>query len=193
MSKPTTSHSESVHGSPPDGEEALEPTREPARDADRELPPELEAIADRVPGPDPIGEALPDGLALARVISVTAEGVDVRVGDRFARAELDGALDPVVLRTALERGEPVLVERLAGRVTIVGALRVQATPGVDKMREIHLEAETIHLTGKKEVVVKSGLAAMAVRAVGEIETYAERIVSRAEGVHKIIGRMLRLN
>jgi hypothetical protein len=34
---------------------------------------------------------------------------------------------------------------------------------------------------------------MAVRAVGEIETYAERIVSRAEGVHKIIGRMLRLN
>jgi hypothetical protein len=188
MSKPITSHSES-----------LEPTDEPALDASREagapteLPPELEAIADRAPSPDPVGEPLPDGLALARVLAISAEGVDVRVGDRFARAEIDGALDPAVLRTALERGEPVLVERMSGRVTIVGALRVQATPGVDKMREIHLEAESIHLTAKKEVVVKSGLAAMAVRAVGEIETYAERIVSRAEGVHKIIGRMLRLN
>jgi hypothetical protein len=188
MSKPNTSPSES-----------LEPTDEPAHDASRkearssELPPELEAIADRAPAADPGVPPLPDGLALARVLAISTEGVDVRVGDRFARAEIDGALDPAVLRTALERGEPVLVERVDGKVTIVGALRVQATPGIDRMREIHLEAESIHLTGRKEVVVKSGLAAMAVRAVGEIETYAERIVSRAEGVHKIIGRMLRLN
>lgn len=162
----------------------------PAASAD--LPPELEEIASMGQGPAP-PVALGDGLMLARIINFSGEGVSVRIGDHFADALIDPSLELSVLRTANDRGEPVLVERRGGKVTVVAGLRMQATPGVDKMREVNIEAEKITLTAKNEVVVKSGLAAMAVRAVGEIETYAERIVSRAEGVHKIIGRMLRLN
>lgn len=163
--------------------------------ATEELPAELEAIAAMAPlrdapAPKPVAA---NGLALARIMSISEDGISVRIGDEFVQAKLEPTLELSVLRTALDRGEPVLVERNGTEATVVAGLRLQATPGVDKMREIHLEADSITLNAKREVVVRSGLAAMAVRAVGEIETYAERIVSRAEGVHKIIGRMLRLN
>lgn len=36
-------------------------------------------------------------------------------------------------------------------------------------------------------------AGLVVRALGEVETYADKIISRDEGVHKIVGRILRLN
>ncbi len=160
-----------------------------------DLPPELEAIAARGTAREEPRDIAPlgEGLMLGRIISIDENGISLRIGDHFADAKIDPSLEVTVLRTASERGEPVLVERRAGVVTVVAALRMQATPGIDKMREINFEADKITMTAKNEVVVRSGLAAMAVRAVGEIETYAERIVSRAEGVHKIIGRMLRLN
>ena len=45
----------------------------------------------------------------------------------------------------------------------------------------------------QELSLSAQTAALVLRAAGEVETFAERIISRAEGVHKIIGRMLRLN
>lgn len=134
-------------------------------------------------------------LGLAFVLDVRGAEVDLRVGAASVVGEVSPVVHASVLRTAMERGEPVLVERApSGALTVVGALRTQPTPGVDAMEEIELEADRIHLRGRKEITLStSGVAQMALRAAGEIETYASRIVSRAEELHKIVGRMLRLN
>ncbi len=132
-------------------------------------------------------------LGIARVVSIEEGRVDISVGGRITSAEVDATVHLSVLRTAESRGEPVLVEQRGEALVIVGALRTQPTPGVDQMETITLEADRIELKGKEEVALSSGVAAIALRAVGEVETYAERILSRAESVHKIIGRMLRLN
>lgn len=134
-------------------------------------------------------------LALARLVDIDDDGAVISLGNATRKARLSPTLSAAVVRTALENGEPVLVERSAdGSVVVMGALRTQATPGVDKMKEIELEADRIHIKGRQEVSLStSGATQIALRAIGEIETYAGRIVSRAEEVHKIIGRMLRLN
>lgn len=135
-------------------------------------------------------------LALAFVIDANDdEGVSIRVGGRSLMAKPSPTLHRSILETAMRTGEPVLVERNEdGSLVIVGGLRTQPTPGVDQTREIHLEADHVHIKGRKEIVLSTeGVASLALRAAGEIETYADRIVSRAEELHKIVGRMLRLN
>ena len=39
----------------------------------------------------------------------------------------------------------------------------------------------------------SGAASLVLRAFGQVETLADQITSRAASVHKIIGRVIRLN
>jgi len=153
----------------------------------------LASTADAPVGPAPA--AAFGNLAMAQIIDVRGDAIDVRLGGRTVEAKRATILDEAVLATAMETGEPVLVERAPdGSVTVVGALRTRATPGVDKMKDITIEADRIALVGKKEVTLAtSGVARIALRAAGEIETYADRIVSRAEELHKIVGRMLRLN
>ncbi len=160
--------------------------------ATEELPAHLESLLETQASPDPIPPLA--ALGLAKVLEVDGERVLLAVGSATTYAPL-GLVHPSVLRTACERGEPVLVERAAdGSLTVVGALRMQPTPGVDAMEEIELEADRIHLRGRREITLESSTTArIALRAAGEIETYASRILSKAEEVHKIVGRMLRLN
>jgi hypothetical protein len=163
--------------------------------------------------------AAPAGvLTLARVVAVErGEGsappsVTVRLGPadggtgRTVDAAVDGAVDVEVLETARDRGEIILVVD-GVRPTVVGALRTRATPGVDAVDHVAIRARTfeidaeraelraakVHITADEEISLRASSASIVVRAAGEIESFAERIVARAEGVHKLIGRMLRLN
>ena len=193
MRRATATKSELVAvDSPADDSPAIGPKTEAAVSSIEAL----SAIGVTPPVPEPVAPPEVFGqLALARVLSVGPAGVEIDIGGQIMTAQSSPTLALEVLRTASERGEPVLVQRAAsGEITVVGALRTQATPGVDKMKEIDIEADRIRLHGKTEVTLStSGVAQIALRAVGEIETYADRIVSRAEELHKIVGRMLRLN
>ncbi len=134
-------------------------------------------------------------LGIAQVIDVRGGEVDIQIGGRIVTAHAAPLLHAAVLDTAMTTGEPVLVERgPEGAITVIGALRTRPAPGVDRMKEVTIEADHIHLRGRKEIVLSTaGVASIALRAAGEIETYADRIISRAEELHKIVGRMLRLN
>ena len=97
-------------------------------------------------------------------------------------------------RSLGHRGERVLAERdERGAWIILGALRTQPTPGIDAAFAYTIEADTITIRGRSEVSIVTEAAGLVVRALGEVETYADEIISRAEGVHKIVGRILRLN
>jgi hypothetical protein len=153
---------------------------------------QIEARPERAPALSVVPR--PVSLATARIESISETGVVVHVGGARVVGSVDPSVHPAVLEGALRRGERVLVEQGAdGGVVIIGALRTQPTPGVDQADAYVIEAKRITLEASDEVSVTTRTAAVVLRAIGEVETYADRIISRAEGVHKIVGRILRLN
>lgn len=134
------------------------------------------------------------GLMTAIVDEITETGVVLRLGGALVPATLDPSVHPVVIEGACARNERVIVEESEdGSVVVLGALRAQPTPGIDVAEAYSIRAKRVSVEAGEELSLSAQTAALVLRAVGEVETYAERIVSRAEGVHKIIGRMLRLN
>ncbi len=118
----------------------------------------------------------------------------LQLGSALLPATLDPSVHPVVIEGARARRERVLVEEAEdGSLVVLGALRAQPTPGIDAAETYAIKAKRVSLEAEEELSLSARTAALVLRAIGEVETHAERIVSRAEGVHKIIGRMLRLN
>ena len=133
-------------------------------------------------------------LLTALVHEITEKGVVVQVGSSLVPATLDSSVHPVVIEGARARRERVLVEEANdGSLVILGGLRAQPTPGIDAAEAYSIKAKRVSVEAEEEISLSTQAAALAIRAVGEVETFAERIISRAEGVHKIVGRMLRLN
>lgn len=134
------------------------------------------------------------GLATARVDEIDGDRVRVTMRGRAFSAVRDETLHPTVLRGAQQRGERVLVERGdAGEWLVIGVLRTQPTPGIDVGEAFTIEADTVTVKGHTEVTLAAESASVTVRAEGEIESQAPRILTRAEGLHKITGRTLKLN
>lgn len=148
----------------------------------------------RAPFPPQAASTAAPGIATARIHAFDAGTVQLAIGGQIVIAGVDPSVHPAVLRGALTRGERVLVERDEhGTWILLGALRTQPTPGIDAADAYTIEADTITIRGKSEVSIVTEAAGLVVRALGEVETYADKIISRAEGVHKIVGRILRLN
>ena len=133
-------------------------------------------------------------LTTARIEEIDGDRVRVSISGQSVLTLRDEAVHPAVLRGAQRRGERVFVERRDdGAWVVIGALRTQPTPGIDVGEEFTIEAEKITVKGHSEVTLAAETASVAVRAEGEIESQAPRILSRAEGLHKITGRTLKLN
>ena len=143
----------------------------------------------------PVPEPAPrPALFTAEIHEVHEDGVILGIGSSVAPAKLDPSVHRTVVEGARTRRERVLVEEAEdGTLLVIGALRTQPTPGVDVAESYSIKAKRISLEAGEELLLSAQTAAVVLRAIGEVETYAERILSRAEGVHKIVGRMLRLN
>lgn len=130
----------------------------------------------------------------ARIESIDGDRVRLAFGSEVVEGRRDPSVHAAVLHGALARQERVLAEhRPAEGWVVVGALHTQPVPGVDRAERYTIEAERVHIKADSEVALSARTASLVVRAIGEVETYAERIVSRAEGIHRIIGRLLHLN
>lgn len=170
-----------------------------------ELEAEIEALTATAPAPaapaQPVfleemlptpAVALPPAVAIrtARLAGVTG---------RRAKIELRGMTQPIealvapevdvgVITDAMESGESVLVETVPGELpVIVGVLHTR------RPRELKLRAGTITIEGDEEVLLRSGRAAIRIRADGDIEVVGSRISAASRGLFRIVGRMLRLN
>jgi len=130
----------------------------------------------------------------ARIHALEGDRIRLAIGGDIVDASRDPSVHPVVLQGALARGERVLAEHHTGEGwVVVGALRTQPSPGIDRAQEYTIEADRVHIRADSEIALTARASSLVLRAIGEVETYAERILSRAEGLHKIVGRMLRLN
>ena len=132
-------------------------------------------------------------VGMAQIHDVSGSEVVLDLGGELVTAALDPSVHPSVIAGAHARGERVLVEQQGDHLVVLGALRTRPTPGIDAADEYAIEAKRISLRAEEELSLRAQTSALVLRAIGEVETYADRIVSRAESVHKIVGRMLRLN
>lgn len=151
-------------------------------------------VPPRAPFPPVAASTSAPSIRTGRIDAIEGDTVRLVLGGQIVVATVDASVHPAVLRGAADRGERVLAERdERGAWMILGALRTQPTPGIDAAAEYTIEANKITLRGRNEVSLVTEAAGLVVRALGEVETYADKIISRAEGVHKIVGRILRLN
>lgn len=137
---------------------------------------------------------------LVGLVAVRVEALDeaqrrasLRVGRELVEARLDPSVDLAVARTALARGERLIAQREIEGWVVLGALRTAATPGVDEGEEFVIKARRVAVEADHELSLVSGAASLVLRAFGQVETLAESITARASSVHKIIGRVIRLN
>ncbi|MEZ4300987.1 MAG: hypothetical protein R3B70_38990 [Polyangiaceae bacterium] len=147
-------------------------------------------------GAAPPASPLPvSGMVAARIESIdeAARTAVLSVGARSLTASIDPPVDLAVLRTAIARGERVIAQPEAGALVVLGTLRTAATPGVDDIDDLTLRAKRVAIEADHEVRLRSGGASLVLRARGYIESVATDITSRASSLHKIVGRMIRLN
>lgn len=141
------------------------------------------------PRPAPSGLSAPRLLALdedARIATVLLAGVE-------SSAALDASLDPRVLRTALARGERVIVEHDGGEPVVLGVLRTCATPGVDEGDDFVIRARRVAVEGAHEVSLRVGGSSLVMRALGHVEIASKTLVARAEGAQRFFARMIHMN
>lgn len=137
------------------------------------------------------------GLAALRIVSIERDGeverVLLQIGSEVVPATLDPAVHPVVVRTAFERRERIIAQREGDAWVVLGSLRTSPTPGIDPGDEYVIRARRIAVLAEHELSMVSGGASLVLRAFGFVETIAQDITSRASSVHKVIGRVIRLN
>jgi len=131
--------------------------------------------------------------AVVEAFDEAARTASLRLGSLAFTATLDASVDPAVIQTALRRRERLIVQREDEGWIVVGALRTAATPGVDEGDEFMIKARRVAVIVAHEFNVVTTAASFAIRALGQVETLAQDITTRAASVHKIVGRIIRLN
>lgn len=114
-------------------------------------------------------------------------------GGRPREAALDDTVELGVIRGAIAHGERAIVAREGDRLVVFGVLRTRCTPGLEEGEEYVIRAKRVEVRGEHELRLSSGAARLFLHAYGHVETVAETITTHARGVHKIVGRLLRLN
>lgn len=122
----------------------------------------------------------------------TTGTVTLRAGGAERTARLAPSVSPIVVQTAVARGEFVVIVE-DGDWVVVGALRTSATPGVDRGEDYVIEAQRIELRADHRAAIVVGAAQIVVDAIDRVEVLAQDITSRARRVHKLVGRILNLN
>jgi hypothetical protein len=120
------------------------------------------------------------------------EGRIVTLAWRGGSAAIEGAIaedvDVALVRRAMERREPVLVEVASDAVPVVVGVVQTRLP-----EKVELRGETITIEAERELLLRSGRAAVRLREDGDLEIVGSRIAAMSRGLFRIVGRVLRLN
>jgi hypothetical protein len=138
--------------------------------------------------PPPALTAGGGGLRVARLVSIGGGAALIawRGSDARVAALLAPGLEVELLEQTIEDGGMVLVED-GPPPLLVGVLQTR------RPREIKLSAETVTIEGEREVLIRSGRAAIRLREDGDIEIVGSRISAASRGLFRLVGRILRLN
>jgi len=142
------------------------------------------------PARAPHRRASTPALRTARIVAL--DGRNARIAFRQSPAEVHAsvALDVELelVEEAAAHKDAVLVESDGeNEPVIVGVLQTR------RPREVHVTGEKIVIEGSREVLLRSGRAALRLREDGDIEIVGSRISAASRGLFRLVGRILRLN
>lgn len=155
---------------------------------------ELEALAELSTAAHQTRDAVPQppaaGIRTARLDSVSGRRCTVRWRGAAQPVAADVApeVETELLQATLAEGGSVLVELVDGLPPLVVGAVATRMP-----RALHLKAATVTVEGEREVLIKSGRAALRLREDGDVELVGSRISASSRGLFRLVGRMLRLN
>ncbi|HYQ43716.1 MAG TPA: hypothetical protein VER11_17170 [Polyangiaceae bacterium] len=144
---------------------------------------------DRLPSPRAHELPAPPRLVLVRGRRWDGEQLEValRSGEPFLAA-VAAEVDRSFLNQALADGQMLLSEWPDRGVPLIVGVVQHKPPS-----KLRLAAEEIELDASRELLLRSGSAALRLRASGDVELVGSRISAVSRGVMRLIGRLLRLN
>jgi hypothetical protein len=169
-------------------------------DADRRLDDLLEKVADPPVSVRSEAEAAPSpdkgpglaGVAMRTATPVAVHGRAVELRVRGMSELVEGELAPGVaaelVAVAAKNGDSVVLECAPNMPPLVVGVLQTRIPD-----ELVIKARTIHLDAEREVLLRSGRAAMRLRQDGDVEIVGTRIAAMSRGLFRLVGRVLRLN
>jgi len=132
------------------------------------------------------------GVALGVVEGRAGEGSwRVRVGPSVHAMACDPSVDPRVVDEAAASGARVVVD-LGAEPVIVGALVTARPVTVGRDGVLALEVRRFVVTAAEEAMIRTQAAFVQVKG-GDVESYGNRVVSRARELLKVLGRNVRIN
>ena len=142
--------------------------------------------------PSPRATALPEPPRLVLVRGLRWNGeleleVALRTGESFMAA-VASEVDRTLLNQALLDGQMLLSEwPERGTPLVVGVVHSKPPS------KLRFAAEEIEIDASRELLLRSGGAALRLRSSGDVELVGSRISAVSRGVMRLIGRLLRLN
>lgn len=132
-------------------------------------------------------------LALARITGRVPDGWRVRVGGVERAATLDPTVDPALVEEARASGARVVLDLSEPpAAVIVGTLTTARPVTLDRNGDLAVRARRIVLDAAERGLLRLPGAFVEVKS-GEIELYANRVVTRARELAKTLAAMIKLN
>jgi hypothetical protein len=128
-------------------------------------------------------------LRTARLVSLPAGKAEIAFrGAKPVEAVLAEGVERELLRRAMVNRDVVLVEWTPDAVPVVVGVVQTRTPN-----EVVIAGQKVTIDAEEELTLRSGTAAMRLRADGDVEVVGSRIAMASRGLFRLVGRMLRLN
>lgn len=130
-------------------------------------------------------------LVLATVVAREGDSWRVRAGGAEALASVDASVDGALLEAARASGARVVLE-LGEAPLIVGTLQTARALTVGRDGDVDVAARAFTVTATEKVVMRVPGAFVMVSS-GEVEVFANRVLTRAREVARTLAAMIKFN
>ncbi|HEX8699679.1 MAG TPA: hypothetical protein VF815_12625 [Myxococcaceae bacterium] len=130
-------------------------------------------------------------MSLGRLVAREGAEWRVRIGTVEHVLPVDASVDPALLEEALSTGARVVVDAVEAPV-IAGLLATQRAVPVDREGRVNASVRSFTVTAQEKALLRVPGAFLQVTAA-EVELYADRVLTRAREMAKILSTLIKLN
>jgi hypothetical protein len=131
-------------------------------------------------------------LQLATILGPEADGWRVRIGAGERVVSSDAALDPALLSEAARSGARVVIDASSEAAVIVGLLVTTRSLTIDRDGAVDAKVRSLRVAADDAITLQTPRAFIRMRGE-QLETYGQQILTRARGVLRLLGVVIKLN
>ncbi|MDY7231167.1 hypothetical protein [Hyalangium rubrum] len=130
-------------------------------------------------------------MSLGRLVAREGEGWRVRIGAAEHVLPVDASVDPALLDEALASGARVVVDGSETPI-IAGLLATQRALPIDRQGAVNARVRSFSVTAEEKALLRVPGAFLQIMPA-EVELYADRVLTRAREMAKILATLIKLN